>query len=168
MYPSHPVSPVPALGSFGIAECHAAPSIDSPISPRGRPGCSDHRECSTRLDDICLHHTLRECLSCEMTNCSAGEQLSWRFALMSTQQLLACSIHNYVRCLANRRWFVEKNSLSWQVHGFYEVVTELTNISPNPVFSRLLTECFFHQESNRCLNILLSILLLVSCTTSTA
>lgn len=77
VYPSHLVSPAPALGSFGIAECHGALSEDSPISPRGRPGCSDHRECTTRLDDICLLHTPRGCLSCEMTNCSAGEQLSW-------------------------------------------------------------------------------------------
>lgn len=58
----YPSRPVPALGSFGIAECHGALSLYSPIPPQGRPGCSEHRKHTTRLDNKCLLHTLRGCL----------------------------------------------------------------------------------------------------------
>lgn len=49
----------------------------------------------------------------------------------------------------------QSNSLPRKVHGFYEVVAELTDISPNSVFPRLLTKSLFHLESDRGLNILL-------------
>lgn len=47
-----------ALGSFAIAEFHAALSFASHISSQSPPGYSGYRERTTRLGDICLLHTL--------------------------------------------------------------------------------------------------------------
>lgn len=76
-------------------------------------------------------------------------------------------IGSYLRYLSSRQCFDlnQSRSLSWEVHGFYKVMAELTNVSPNPFFSRLLAKPFPNQESDRCLNVLLGMPVLESHTT---